>query len=188
MTPPPRAPRPLRVCVLGGDLVAGVGDPTGLGWTGHVAARLAPVPLLALGIPGESAAGLGDRWRRELRPRLPPRVRGAVVLAGGSHDARPARAAPAVLTAARGIRARHHAVLVLGPAPDADPARDAALAELDAALTAGCAHHGIASVSVRAALLADGRWTAGGAGAHAAYADAVWEGGWLAGLLPSTGD
>jgi len=187
--------RPPRVCVLGDSLVAGVGDPAGLGWTGRLAARTQAagldVTLYPLGIRGETAVELGDRWRRELRPRLPPAVRGAVVLASGVNDGDPRRAAAAVLTAARGVRARRHAVLVLGPPPFADPGEAELARALEAALAGGCAHHGLAFTPVLDALVADGRWlpeaAAGdgdhpGEGGYAAYADVVWEHGWPAWL------
>ena len=62
------ADRPLRIVVVGDELVSGAGDPKGLGWVGRVAARtLAPVApmFLTLPVPGEGTAGLGARWEAE---------------------------------------------------------------------------------------------------------------------------
>jgi lysophospholipase L1-like esterase len=64
----------LRVCVVGDDLVAGVGDPRSLGWVGRVGARTprteASVTLFPLGVPGETTAGLLARWREETGRRF----------------------------------------------------------------------------------------------------------------------
>src|SRR4051812_49514609 len=59
----------LRVCVVGDDLVAGVGDARSLGWVGRVGARTPReetlVSLFPLGVPDETTAGLLARWREE---------------------------------------------------------------------------------------------------------------------------
>jgi acyl-CoA thioesterase I len=64
----------LRICVVGDDLTAGVGDPKALGWVGRVAARTPraehPVTLFPLGVPGETTAGLLGRWREETARRF----------------------------------------------------------------------------------------------------------------------
>lgn len=64
----------LRVCVVGDDLVAGVGDPKALGWVGRVASRTSraegPITVFPLGIPGETTAGLSTRWREETARRF----------------------------------------------------------------------------------------------------------------------
>ncbi len=62
----------MRLCVIGDDLVAGVGDPRGLGWIGRVLARSEfpePPAVLALAVPGETTAQLAARWEREVAPR-----------------------------------------------------------------------------------------------------------------------
>ncbi len=184
--------RPLRVAVLGDSFVTGVGDPEGRGWVGRLTASTlaagVEATLYPLGIRGETTTALTDRWRREVRPRLPRSVDGRVVLAAGYNDPDPARAAAAVLTAARGVRGRRLGVLVLGPPPSPEAGRLADLTALDDALARGCAHHGLPHATVLAPLVADGRWCAEaaagdgahpGAGGYAAYADAVWAAGWL---------
>ncbi len=64
----------LRVCIVGDDLVAGLGDPKALGWVGRVAARTSradgPVSIFPLGVPAESTAGLAGRWRDETARRF----------------------------------------------------------------------------------------------------------------------
>nr|WP_233149921.1 GDSL-type esterase/lipase family protein [Kineosporia sp. A_224] len=64
----------LRVCVVGDDFVAGVGDPRSLGWVGRVGARTSRteslVTLFPLGVPGETTTGLLARWREETGRRF----------------------------------------------------------------------------------------------------------------------
>lgn len=64
-----------RVLVFGDSFVAGVGDPTGLGWTGRVAsgshAAGLPLTTYALGVRGETSAQIAARWRAEAGPRVP---------------------------------------------------------------------------------------------------------------------
>jgi lysophospholipase L1-like esterase len=64
----------LRVCVVGDDLVAGVGDPKALGWVGRVASRTSrnegQVTVFPLGIPDETTHGLSGRWREETARRF----------------------------------------------------------------------------------------------------------------------
>ena len=70
MTDPAR-----RICVIGDELVAGVGDPKALGWVGRVVARtsLEPAPIvLTLAVPGETTGALGARWESETGLRFGP--------------------------------------------------------------------------------------------------------------------
>lgn len=64
----------LRICVVGDDLIAGVGDPKALGWVGRVSARTSraegQVTVFPLGIPEETTAGLSGRWREETARRF----------------------------------------------------------------------------------------------------------------------
>lgn len=66
-----------RICVIGDELVAGVGDPKALGWVGRVTARtpLEPRPVvMTLAVPGETTTELSARWEAEtaLRFGAPP--------------------------------------------------------------------------------------------------------------------
>lgn len=64
-----------RICVIGDELVAGTGDPKGLGWVGRVAARtpLEPLPhVLTLAVPHETTTALSARWQAETALRLGP--------------------------------------------------------------------------------------------------------------------
>ncbi|MBO1750888.1 lysophospholipase [Actinotalea sp. BY-33] len=84
--------RALRICVIGDELVAGTGDPKGLGWVGRVAARTPadPLPLImTLAVPGETTTALSARWESETTLRLgptPPEGGNHLVVALGRAD------------------------------------------------------------------------------------------------------
>lgn len=80
---------PLRLAVVGDELVAGAGDPKGLGWVGRVTART-PTPdtltVLTLAVPGETSTALGARWDEEVTRRLSPEADNRLVVALGRAD------------------------------------------------------------------------------------------------------
>lgn len=83
--------RALRICVIGDELVAGVGDPKGLGWVGRVNARTPldpPAVVMTLAVPGETTTALSGRWEAETASRLDPAAPegGLLVIALGSAD------------------------------------------------------------------------------------------------------
>ena len=84
--------RALRICVVGDELVAGVGDPKALGWVGRVTTRtpLAPAPLvMTLAVPQETTTALSARWEAETALRFgPPAADGEhhLVIGLGSAD------------------------------------------------------------------------------------------------------
>jgi acyl-CoA thioesterase I len=80
---------PLRIIVVGDELVAGAGDPRALGWVGRVVARtIASVPptVVTLAMPGESTSELGGRWEREVSPRIDRDCDNRLVVAVGRAD------------------------------------------------------------------------------------------------------
>lgn len=79
----------MRICIVGDDLVAGVGDGKGLGWVGRVAARTDAKPMPAfyqLAKPGEVTTDLAVRWEQEALPRFSPDSQGRLVLGLGRDD------------------------------------------------------------------------------------------------------
>lgn len=63
----------MRLCVIGDELVAGTGDPRGLGWVGRVLAHSEfadPPTLMGLAMPGETTRDLSARWEGEVAARL----------------------------------------------------------------------------------------------------------------------
>lgn len=77
-----------RVCVVGDDLAAGIGDARGLGWVGRVAARTStpePLEMFTLAVPGETSTQLAARWETECNRRFGG-VDDRLVVALGSAD------------------------------------------------------------------------------------------------------
>ncbi|WP_456846628.1 GDSL-type esterase/lipase family protein [Cellulomonas sp. P5_C6] len=80
---------PLRLAVVGDELVAGAGDPKGLGWVGRVTARTPtpdPLTVLTLAVPGETSTALGARWDEEVSRRFSPEADNRLVVALGRAD------------------------------------------------------------------------------------------------------
>ena len=80
---------PLRLAVVGDELVAGAGDPKGLGWVGRVTARTPtpdPLTVLTLAVPGETTTELGARWDDETSRRWSPDTDNRLVVALGRAD------------------------------------------------------------------------------------------------------
>ncbi|MDO5048757.1 MAG: GDSL-type esterase/lipase family protein [Actinomycetaceae bacterium] len=79
----------MRLCVVGDELVAGTADPRALGWLGRVLARTdmpANSHVFPLAIPGESTAGLAERWERECFPRFKDGADNRLVIGIGKAD------------------------------------------------------------------------------------------------------
>jgi len=58
----------MRICFIGDELVAGVGDPRGLGWVGRVNAHSTfdlPATFLTLAVPSETTKQMAARWEAE---------------------------------------------------------------------------------------------------------------------------
>lgn len=80
---------PIRLAVIGDELVAGAGDPKGLGWVGRVAARTHTTPaatILTLAVPGETSTALSSRWDEETARRFSPDTENRLVVALGRAD------------------------------------------------------------------------------------------------------
>ena len=188
-----------RICVVGDDLVAGIGDPKGLGWTGRVVARTPAgdtgQALFALGVPGESTAELLGRWREETGRRFVDGADNRLVvglgradLAAGSSLARSRLNLANVLddASARGI-----GVFVVGPSPSLDSTVNEHIAELTAAFADVCERRRVPFVDCFTPLADHEQWFADLAasdGEHpgqAGYGLIAWlvlHGGWYAWL------
>lgn len=184
-TPEPRitgAVADQRVLFFGDSHVAGVGDPSGLGWVGRVlvAAFAAGMPLTAynLGVRGETSVQVASRWRPETRARLSPGADTRVVGSFGANDTtvedgvqrveaeRSCGALGDILerAAAIGLPA-----LVVGPAPVDDAEQNRRIQGLSDAFGETCASRGVPFLAVVEALLASDVWgeqVASGDGAH----------------------
>lgn len=203
---------PVTVLFLGDSFVAGVGDPTGLGWTTRLVAdaRAAGTDLTAypLGVRRHTSADVLARWERETTARLPRAGRTGIVVSFGVNDATDGddghprvsldETVAHLRTLLVGAASAGLGVLVVGPPPIADEHVNARITAVDARLRAEAAAHGVTAVEVLGPLRAAGPWMTqvrDGDGAHpgaegyaalAALVRPAWR-SWLAGLAaPST--
>ena len=204
-----RVPHRLTVLIFGDSFVAGVGDPSGLGWTGRLAAAPPPgvdLTTYPLGIRRDTSADVLARWQTETRARIPDSGTTVLVVSFGVNDStddgagRPrVAAADAVANlraVLRGAQALGLPTLVVGPPPIADPRINDRILQLDTLLADEARAHGIPVVPVAHDLLADEVWmseVSAGDGAHpgargyAALAALV-RPGWEAFLADALGD
>lgn len=166
-----RAERP-RICVVGDELVAGIGDPRGLGWTGRVVARTeTELELLTLAIPGENTSDLSRRWSDEVRARWVPGGDNRLLIALGRADAdQRGSLARSRLNLANMIDAALHEglkVFIVGPPPLGEPSQR--LADLSEAWQEVAARRNVAYVECYRPLVAHEQWLedmAAGDGVH----------------------
>lgn len=154
----------LRVVVVGDELVAGAGDPKGLGWVGRVAARTTHddgVVMLTLAVPGESSSGLSARWEEEVGRRLSSDADNRLVVALGRADVAAglslARSRLNLANVLDVAEQRHLPALVVGP-PPGRPAQGERLAELSAALGDVAARRRVPYVDTYTPLAAHEQW------------------------------
>lgn len=156
--------RPLRLIVVGDELVAGAGDPKALGWVGRVAARTAcddGLSVLTLAVPGESSSGLGARWEDEVSRRLSPDEDNRLVVALGRADL------AAGLSLARSrlnlanildvAEQRHLPAFVVGP-PPGRPEQSEQLGDLSAAFGDVASRRRVDYVDTYSPLAAHEQW------------------------------
>ncbi len=190
-----RVSRDLRICFVGDSFVAGVGDPTALGWTGRLAAHAAAAgqepTVYNLGVRHQTSTDIADRWRAECEPRLPAGTDARVVFSFGVNDTMAEHGRPRVdsdtsvahlidfLDTARG---RGWPALVVAPPPIDDPAHNLRTAELDERFARVCAAARVPYAATHRTLAGDETWCAevrAGDGAHpaargyAVFADSV---------------
>lgn len=162
----------VRVCFVGDSFVAGYGDPEHRGWVGRVAAGAA-VTAYNLGIRRDSSADVLARWAAECGRRLPAEVDGRIVMSFGVNDVvqdvAPATSVANLAALLDEIAQAGHRVLVVGPPPVADDARNALIMALSSAFAVVCDAAGVPFVAVVDTLVADPVWraeVAAGDGAH----------------------
>ncbi|GGV19550.1 lysophospholipase [Kitasatospora herbaricolor] len=163
--------RDLRICFVGDSLVAGVGDPVGLGWAGRLGARAfadgLPSTHYNLGVRRETSADIVGRWEDECARRLRHGTDLRVVLCFGVNDAThesdrprvaPERSAANLATMLDRAAARGWRAMVVSPPPVADPAHSARTALLDEDFARVCRTAGVPYVSVHRALSESAVW------------------------------
>ncbi len=149
----------------------GVGDPSGVGWVGRVAAaaRAHGHDLTAynLGVRRDTSLDLSSRWLGEARGRLKDGDLFAVVFAFGINDVdvqlglrRVPRDRSLSLLAdmLAGARAVRWPALVIGPPPVLDRETSERAADLAAGMEQVCTSRGVPFVDVTAKLGADPIW------------------------------
>ncbi|MDR3201803.1 MAG: GDSL-type esterase/lipase family protein [Bifidobacteriaceae bacterium] len=160
------AEAPLQICVVGSELVAGVGDPQGMGWVGRLAARSPARPAPAffpLAAPMESTLQLEARWAREADLRFLPGCEHRLVVAPGAADlateVSPARSRLALASILDGALRRRLDTMVVGPPPGRD-ALNAAIADLSRAYRDVTTRRGMVYVDTFTPLVANDQWLA----------------------------
>jgi len=157
----------MRICFVGDSLVNGTNDPKCLGWAGRAAsaAMEAGVELTYynLGVRGDTSRKIHARIGRELAVRLVPGVPGRVVLSFGAADAYMEENGPRLAVDASvdylwrivSETARRWPVIVVGPPPSADPARNEGIERLAGAFEEACRGMGTPYLDFYAPLAAD---------------------------------
>lgn len=169
---------PMRICVIGDELVAGYGDARGIGWVGRVIARTAadPPPFVAtLAVPEETTTSLNERWESECARRFgsgSTAVDNRLVIGLGSADLAAglslARSRLNLANILDTAAARRVTTFVVGPPPRPDVG-DSALAQLSAAFADVCVRRRTTYVETHAPLRAHDQWladVAAGGGSH----------------------
>ena len=124
--------REIRICVVGDELAAGMGDARGLGWVGRVIARTtveSPVFVSSLAVPGETTTALSSRWEAECHRRFAPGCDNRLIVALGAADLHSglslARSRLNLANVLDSARSQQIEVFVVGPPPRPDVDADA---------------------------------------------------------------
>ena len=154
----------MRICFIGDELVAGVGDPRGLGWVGRVNAHSTfdvPATFLTLAVPSETTKQMAARWEAEVLPRLADGEPHGLVIGIGPGDV------PAGISTARSRlnlanitdRATSLGIpsFVVGPPPLAG-VDSGALKALASSCSEVCGRRGIPFVDCYTPLVAHDKW------------------------------
>lgn len=162
----------VRVCVLGDSFTAGVGDPTGAGWVGPVAAAARSagwdLTAYALGVRRDTSVDVARRWLAETSWRLRDGDRYGVVVAVGLNDVvlqdgcprvSRERSLAALAEVLDGASSRGWPALVIGPPPVSDAEESARAADLSAGMAAACAARAVPFVDTTGLAL-DPVWVA----------------------------
>lgn len=171
----------LRACFFGDSFVAGVGDPTGLGWVGRVssAARASGIHLTSynLGVRGQTSCQVVARVPLESPARLGDAEDPRLILSFGVNDTtvRNGRTRVSIEDGVRAIRSLVESapdvarVFLVGPPAVVDPRQNKLVAARDEAFRKESERLGIRFVSVFRQTMQDSTWqreVAAGDGFH----------------------
>jgi lysophospholipase L1-like esterase len=123
-------PKQTRIVILGDETTTAIGDVKALGWVGRVIARTPVeepiIDIYNIPAPGETSAGLVERWSQEVQRRFRPETDNRLVLALGNSDARQgisvSRSRLNVATIIDEAKRNDISVFVVGPLPSFDKA------------------------------------------------------------------
>lgn len=200
--------RDIALVFVGASLVAGYGDPKGVGWVGRVVARTQHAELdvtaYNLGVRGDTSGDVLARWRAECAPRWRDRAERRLVVAVGGNDAATgmtlARSRLNLANILDDATGSGIATYVVSPAPTLDEEQNGRLEALVQAQADVCARRSVPYVDCYRPLLGHEQWTSDLASAsdgpgdgvhpgHAGYGLLAWlvlNGGWNRWLrLPS---
>lgn len=158
--------RDVGICFVGASMVAGYGDPKGLGWVGRVVSRTQHPDLdltaYTLGVRGDSSTDVLARWRRECGPRWERRVERRLVVSVGANDlTRGVTTARSRLNLANILdeaSSQGIATFVVGLSPSLDPELNQRILALADAQSDVCARRGIAYVDCYRPLVTHDQW------------------------------
>ncbi|WP_058234278.1 GDSL-type esterase/lipase family protein [Devriesea agamarum] len=173
MTDTTPGPERIRLIALGDELLAGIGDARVLGWIGRAVARHQqhrPIDLFTAALPGETSAGLAQRWDTTVAERVDHAglesgtVDHRVVLGLGSADITTgtslARSRLNLAKVLDGLERARIPAFVVGPPPSADRARTTAIRELSGAFDDVCSRRRVTYVDTVNALDGHEQWVA----------------------------
>ncbi|WP_022868145.1 GDSL-type esterase/lipase family protein [Schaalia vaccimaxillae] len=154
----------MRICVIGDELVAGTGDPRGLGWVGRVVARSqfdSPPDIISLSVPGETTRAMAARWESEVMLRLSEGGPRGLVIGVGTADVTAGISPPRSRLNLANITDRAAALgvpcFVVGPAPLAG-VDQASLKALSKSCAEVCTRRGLPYVDTFTPLVAHDQW------------------------------
>ncbi|RKT77330.1 lysophospholipase L1-like esterase [Terracoccus luteus] len=160
--------RDVGMAFVGASLVAGYGDPKGLGWVGRVVARTQHPDLdltaYNLGVRGDTSGDVVARWGAECHPRWKGRAERRLVLSVGAGDITSGMTmARSRLNLANVVDEATNAgigVFVVGLAPTLDPEQNRRVEALAEAQADVCARRGVTYVDCYRPLVGHDQWMA----------------------------
>lgn len=160
------------MCVFGDSFTAGVGDRTGAGWVGRLAAAAQDprwsLTVYNLGVRRDTSLDIARRWFAEARSRLKDGDRFGVIMAFGTNDVveergrRRMRRERSLALLADMLQDAHSvdwAPLVVGPPPVLDTTMSLHAADLTAGMAEVCTHLDVPFVDI-GSLAQDSAWIA----------------------------
>ncbi len=175
----------MRALFFGDSLVAGKGDPEGLGWVGRLDGDRPSggpaVTAVNFGVPGETSTQILSRWQGQADREIEAGTETVVVFSFGANDTteefggglriEAADSVRNLVDALTGAAARDLPAFVVGPAPVNDDAQHRRIERRSDEFAVVCERAGVPFVAVARDLIDQGDWVRearAGDGAHPA--------------------